>query len=209
MTVVLRLIFGALGLVALVTAARAEVDRVEILERSVLAEGRAFGGVGPFERLRGRLYFVLDAAAPENQPIADIRLAPRDSQGRVHFSADFMMLRPVDGARANGRLLLEAAAAAGPAMLSMFNDAAPSPLPTSGADAGNGFLMEQGYTLVWVGWNWDVLPGDGRLRAELPLALDAGRPLFGRVLSEIALTQPAAPCRSVTRRPGLTIPTRC
>ncbi|MDP1604996.1 MAG: hypothetical protein Q8M03_17235, partial [Legionella sp.] len=81
----MRLLFSALALAgfAVATPARADVERVEILERAVLAEGRAFGGVGPYERLRGRIYFVIDSAAAENQAITDIRLAPRDSQGRV------------------------------------------------------------------------------------------------------------------------------
>ncbi len=190
-------LIGALVLaLAFTGAARAEVDRIEILERAVLAEGRAFGGVGPYERLRGRLYFQIDATAAENQAITDVRLAPRDSQGRVPFSADFMMLRPVDGGRANGRVLFETGGAAGPAMLSVFNDATNALLPVSSAEAGNGFLMDQGYSLLWIGWNWDVLPGDGRLRADLPLALESGKPLFGRVLAEIAVTQPTTTARA-------------
>lgn len=171
--------------------ARADVDRVEVLERSVLAEGRAFGGVGPYERLRGRLYFSIDATAGDNQAVTDVRLAPRDGQGRVTLSTDFMMLRPVDGGRANGRLLAEVGGSAGPAMLSVFNDATNALLPTSSAEAGNGFLMDQGYSLLWVGWNWDVAPGEGRLRADLPIALEAGKPVFGRVLSEIAVNEPS------------------
>ncbi len=194
----LRVWIGALVLASLACAgaARADVDRIEILERAVLAEGRGFGGVGPYERLRGRLYFVVDAGAAENQAITDIRLAPRDSQGRVQFSADFMMLRPVDGGRANGRVLFEAGGAAGPAMLSVFNDATNAVLPATSAESGNGFLMEQGYTLVWVGWNWDILPGEGRLRADLPIALEGGKPVFGRVLSEIAVNQVTANARA-------------
>jgi hypothetical protein len=191
-----RLFLCALAMLAWAAPARAEVERIEILERAVLAEGRAFGGVGPYERLRGRLYFTVDATAAENQAITDIRLAPRDSQGRTQFSADFMMLRPVDGGRANGRLLFEAGGSTGPAMLSVFNDATNALLPLSSAEAGNGFLMDQGYSLLWIGWNWDVLPGDGRLRADLPIALEGGKPLFGRVLAEIAVTQPTTTARA-------------
>ncbi len=187
---------GALILVGIAHAANADVDRVEILERAVLAEGRAFGAVGPYERLRGKLTFTVDTAAAENQAITDIRLTPRDSQARVQFSADFMMLRPVEGGRANGRLLFEAGGAAGPAMLSVFNDATNGLLPSTSAEAGNGFLMDQGYTLLWVGWNWDVAPGEGRLRADLPTALEAGKPIFGRVISEIAVSQAAAYARA-------------
>lgn len=163
-------ILCALAVFAMAAAARAEVDRIEILERAVLAEGRSFGGVGPYERLRGRLYFTLDTAAAENQAITDIKFAPKDSLGRVSFAADFMILRPVDGGRANGRVLFEASGSAGPAMLTVFNDATNAILPRSTADAGNGFLMEQGYTVVWSAWQGDAPAGGDRMLLTLPVA---------------------------------------
>jgi hypothetical protein len=173
--------------------ATADVDRIEVLERITVANGKAFGSVGPYERLRGRLYFAVDANAAENQSIADIRLAPRDSQGRVHFAADFLLLRPLDPARGNGRLLYEVNNRGNISLLRFFNDApASTNLPASEADTGNGFLMEQGYTLLATGWTWDALPGDGRLRVDLPLASEGGKSIFGRVAGEITVTQPTS-----------------
>src|SRR5579883_725161 len=96
---------GALAIATLAVSlaaarpAAAELDRIEILERVPFAGGKSFGNVGPYERLRGRLYFTVEANAPENQPIVDIKLAPRDAQGRVHFTTDFILLKPVDPAR--------------------------------------------------------------------------------------------------------------
>src|SRR3954463_3184255 len=98
--------FIAIGTAA--TTARAEVERLEILERTLLADGKSFGNVGPYERLRGRLYFAVEPGAPENQAIADIRQAPRDAAGRVTFAVDFILLKPLDSARGNSRLLYEA-----------------------------------------------------------------------------------------------------
>ena len=40
----------------------------------------------------------------------------------------------------------------------MFNEAPSAPDPTTPAHFGNGFLMREGYTLVWVGWEFDVAP---------------------------------------------------
>ena len=40
-------------------------------------------------------------------------------------------------------------------MLSFFNRAPYSLDPSTGAEFGDGFLMQQGYTLVWLGWQWD------------------------------------------------------
>ena len=171
--------------------ARAEVERIEVLERTLFADGKAFGNVGPYERLRGRLYFAVEPAAAENQSIVDIRLAPRDAAGRVTFAADFILLKPLDAARGNSRLLYEAPNRGSTYMLNVFNDAAATNLPVTAADAGNGFLMEQGYTLLATGWSWDLTPAGNLLRADLPVALEGGKPIFGRVNGEISVAQAA------------------
>jgi hypothetical protein len=188
---------GWLALAAVAPAARAEVARIEVLERVPFADGKAFGAVGAYERIRGRLTFAVDPAAPENQGIVDAKLAPRDAQGRVVFGADFLMLKPLDPARANGRLLYEVNNRGGIGVLGLLNEARPSNLPTSAEHAGNGFLFEQGYTLLWSGWTWDVPPGDNRLRADLPTAGNGGRVITGRVSGEIAVSEPAASARHV------------
>ena len=165
----------------------------------MLADGASFGNVGPYERLRGRLYFGIEATAPENQTIADIRLAPRDAQGRVTFGADFTLFRPLDPTRGNGRLVYEPATSGDVTLISTFNNAAASNVPATPAETGNGFLFEQGYTILSTGWSWDVPLGAGRLRADLPLATDGGKPIFGRVNGEIAVTQPTNSARHVAQ----------
>jgi len=42
--------------------------------------------------------------------------------------------------------------------------------PTTAADAGNGFLMRQGYTIVSSGWDATVQPGLSRLTMTVPVA---------------------------------------
>ena len=178
-------------------AARAEVDRIEIFERVPFADGKAFGNTGAYERIRGRLSFVADPNAPENQTIVDLKLAPHDAQGRVTYSADFVLLKPVDPTRSNGRLLYEVNNRGNIGILATFNDARASNLPSGAEHAGNGFLFEQGYSLMSSGWTWDILPGDGRLRADLPTAGDGGRVITGRVNGEVALTEAADSARHV------------
>ncbi|MDX2144466.1 MAG: alpha/beta hydrolase domain-containing protein [Rhodospirillaceae bacterium] len=196
MSLLLRGLCAALA-ISLGVAARAEVDRIEVLERVPFADGKAFGAVGPYERIRGRLGFAVNPDAPENQGIVDLKLAPRDTQGRVTFSADVMILKPLDPTRANGRLLYEVNNRGGVGLLGPFNEARGSNLPTSGEHAGNGFLMEQGYTLLWSGWTWDVPPGDGRLRADLPTAGDGGRVITGLVNGEVAVTEATESARHI------------
>jgi hypothetical protein len=160
-------------------SARAEVTRLEIVRREVVLDGRAFGAAGPYEKLVGTVHFAVDPEAPRNQGIVDLRLAPRNAAGRVEFSADFYVLKPVDPARGNGRLFYEAGNRGTKRILPVFQNAANSADPTAPADFGNGALMAQGFTLLWMGWQWDV--PEGRMRMSIPIATDNGRTITGRV----------------------------
>jgi hypothetical protein len=139
------------------TSARAEVTKVTIADRGVVAGGQAFGQVGPYEKLTGTIEFAIDPKDKRNSRIVDLEHASRAADGRVHFSADLYVLRPADEARGNGVLLFEIANRGRKGLLGRFNRAAGgSQDPTSAADFGDGFLMKEGYTLVWVGWQHDV-----------------------------------------------------
>lgn len=147
----------------------ADVTSVSVTSRTAVAGGRSFGATGPYERLVGRIEFVLDPADPHNSGIVDLRYAPRDADGRVRFSSDLYVLRPLDPARSNGVLLFEIANRGRRTLLGRFNRAAPSGDPTADVDVGDGLLMRDGYTLVWVGWEIG-LPAP-LLRIEAPPAL--------------------------------------
>lgn len=134
-------------------SARAEVTNVVITSRVVVADGQAFGGRGAYERLIGRIEFALDPGHPQNRRIVDLEYAPRGTDGRVHFSSDLYVLRPVDPEKGNGVLLFELVNRGNKGMLPRFNrDAARSVDPATPADFGDGLLMREGYTLVFVGW---------------------------------------------------------
>ncbi len=166
---------AALAACLLITAAgaRAEVVGVTITKRTPVADGQAFGRTGPYEKLQGTIEIALDPANPRNTRIADLDRAPRGADGRVHATADLFVLQPVDRARGNGTLLFEIANRGAKLMLGRFNRAPGSADPTSAADMGDGFLMREGYTLVWVGWQFDVAPP--ALRIEAPPADVTGR----------------------------------
>jgi hypothetical protein len=157
----------------------AEVARLEIVRREVVLNGRPFGAAGPYEKLAGTVHFALDPRAPANGLIVDLDLAPRNPRGRVEFSADFYMLKPVDPAKGNGRLFYEAGNRGTKRILPVFQRATGSPDPTTESEFGDGALMRQGYTLLWMGWQWDVPAG--RMRMAIPIATDDGRPITGLV----------------------------
>jgi hypothetical protein len=165
----MRLAWLATALCVVVASdARAEVVRVSVTTREVVAGGQAFGSTGPYEKLAGTIEFALDPLERHNKTIADLDLAARDAGGRVHFSADLYVLCPVEQSKGNGTLLFEISNRGGKGLLARFNRAPGRPDPTQPGDFGDGFLMREGSTLVWVGWEFDVAAG---LRVEAPAAV--------------------------------------
>src|SRR5689334_18712790 len=162
---------------------RAEVTKVTISNRVVVAEGQAFGKVGPYEKLAGTIEFALDPADKHNSRIVDLDHATRGADGRVHFSADLYVLRPVDAQKGNSTMLFEIANRGRKGLLGRFNrGAGQAQDPMAAADFGDGFLMKEGYTLVWVGWQFDVQPPF--VRIEAPAANVEGRAHFSFIVDE-------------------------
>jgi hypothetical protein len=153
-----RILLGltAIGLSALV-AARAEVIGIEVLERSSFASGMNFGDAGAYEKIRGVAKFSLDPNAAANQRIVDLKFAPRDAGGRVTFESAFILLRPVKAQ--NSTLVYDVNNRGGIGILGQMDGASPANNdPTTVADAGDGFLMRHGFTLLFSAWTWDVAP---------------------------------------------------
>ena len=73
--------------------------------------------------------------------------------------------------------------------LRAFNDAPAGNDPQTLAAAGNGFLMRRGFTIVWSGWQGDLIAGDGLLTVDLPEALEDGKSLRGTVRQEFIAEQ--------------------
>ena len=65
------------------------------LRSQPLQDGRPFGDTGAYEELTGEAEFAVDPSHPLNGVIDDLPLASRDSDGKVHFTADVRILRPV------------------------------------------------------------------------------------------------------------------
>ena len=143
------------------------VTALEIQQRDAVLGGRAFGDAGAYEKIAGVLRFAVDPAHPLHAEITDLDRAPRNTAGLVEGSADFYLLRPVGGG--NGALLLDLANRGRKVALSMFNSAVRVPDPTTEADFGNGFLLRQGYTVAWVGWQHEVPKQDGLMAMQAPI----------------------------------------
>jgi len=137
-----------------ITQRRAPVPVVtlDITHRSPFMEGRPFGDVGPYQWLEGTVRFAVDPFHSCNAVITDIALAPRDTTGKVGFSAHFAMLQPLYPERGNRRLFFDVVNRGRKTVMSYFNSAPRALDPTAPLDPGNGFLMRQGYTIVWCAW---------------------------------------------------------
>ncbi len=179
----IRLLFIALAALLLATplVLHAEVTRVEIAARQDVLGGKAFDNAGAYEKLTGKVYFAVDPSNPHNQIIADLDKAPRNAAGKVEFSADLFILAPKDASKANGVLLFDVINRGNLQTLVTFNRAARSNDPATVAEFGDGLLMRQGYTVVAVGWQFDVPHQNHRIGFQAPIAADKGKPITGWV----------------------------
>jgi len=79
-------------------------------------------------------------------------------------------------------VLYEVSNRGGKGMLGFFNHASAG---AADAETGDGFLMQNGFTLLWLGWQFDVPQREGLLRVYAPIASDGGKPITGLVRSEV------------------------
>jgi hypothetical protein len=179
--------FAVLG-----TRAEARITRIEVVRVEPVFAGQSFGTTGAYEHVFARAYGVVDPADPRNALIQDLNLAPRDAHGMVEYTTDVEILKPVDLARGNRMLFFEVNNRGNKLALADFNNA-PPPISERNALAapGDGYLMREGYTLIWWGWEMDVLPGLHRLlMPEIVAHNTDGSPLTGIVRSEIITPVP-------------------
>lgn len=144
-------------LLLLLTAsvARPALVRFDVTSRTTTAAG--------YERILGRAHFTVDPSLAANRAVVDIDRAPRNAAGLVEFSADVLLLRPQ---KSNGTLLLDIPNRGSARATATFDER---------------FLLEQGYTVAEIGWQFDLLEGADRLRLYVPEA----RGVRGLVRAEI------------------------
>lgn len=179
-------------------------------------EGSSFPPVGQYERLVGVAKGELDPNDPLNAGIVDIEKAPRNARGMVEYDVDIFILKPVDLSRGNGRIFYDVLNRGNKLAIGFFNSgylggighgSLRANVPQSAADAGNGFLMRHGYTIVWSGWQVSypipgqsdisgsrIQAGGGRMSARFPTAKNSdGSPIVGLSREEAIVSSNASP----------------
>ncbi len=188
-----RAILAAIGwlvAVAFALPCDARVVRFVVEQTRSFAGGMSFGDVGPYQRLDGTAYMEVDPRDPLNAVIVNVDKAPRNASGLVEFTAPFFILKPADLSRGNHKILYGINNRGNKQTLGYFNYVPAGPGindPISAADAGDGFLMRLGYTIVDAGWQGDVadVPGSNVLFPDLPVATQPdGSPIIAAVRIE-------------------------
>jgi Alpha/beta hydrolase domain len=186
------------------------VERVEVTERAPFAPGMTFGESGGYEKIRGKAHIALDPTAASNARIVDLDRAPRDADGKVRFTSEFLMLRPIGR---DSTLIYDVNNRGNIAILGQLNGTVPAHNdPSTTADAGDGFLMRHGFTLLFSAWTWDVAPqgpADRPLVLSPPIAVGVGgKSIVGKVQNEFTVSAPAeiavyAGMRGLTYEPAI------
>jgi hypothetical protein len=165
---------SALALLVVIVPRRAEARITKIVITSV--ENPTFGGtafgvngsVGAYQKLRGVAFGEVDPVDARNAVLTDVELAPR-SAGKVTYSMDIYILRPINLSNGNRKLFFEVNNR-GNKLFGPFNFSGGGNNPTTAADAGGALLMNQGYSLAWSGWDISAAPGGDRLTITVPVA---------------------------------------
>src|SRR5579872_6908735 len=158
----------------------ARVVRVEIASRQDVRKGESFGEAGPYERITGRIYFSVRVDDPHNQRIVDLANAVNLKNGEVEFSADFIAIRPKDPRKGNGSMLLENPNRGRSRIVSLVDGGDWN----VARDAGDGWLMRNGFTFVSLGWQWDAV-GNDALRLYAPIAKENGKAITGLLRGDL------------------------
>jgi len=213
------ILLGAAAFGLLAAPAEARIVKIQITRvETPTFEGTSFGSVGQYEKLVGKAFGEVDPKDPRNAVIVDIANAPKNARGMVEYDTDFYILKPVNLANGNHRLWFEINNRGNMPSFPQMNDArVANNDPTKAAEAGNGYLMRQGYAILEAGWDATAPAGGGHFTIRVPVAKNPdGSPIVGPSLEEFVvddnktmrgrLTYPAATVDKA--RANLTVRTR-
>jgi hypothetical protein len=154
------IVLAAVAMWLTAATTEAAVVRIEITRRD---------DYGTHERLIGRVHFAIDPMEAANRGIADVTLAPRNAAGQVEFSSDLLYFQPKRADQARGTVFLEVVNRGRDQSLALMSDAHQTSLAPEAWDLGDRFLLNEGFTVAFLGWQFDVDAQDG-LTFQAPVA---------------------------------------
>jgi hypothetical protein len=129
------------------------ITGIEIKHRAPFVGGAGFGNTGPYERIDGVATGALDPDHPRNRGIALLDRARRNAAGLVEYRSEFVLLRPADASKGNGRLLYEVNNRGRIMLFANLCAGAAGNQPATAEDLGNGLPLRLGFSLLWTGWD--------------------------------------------------------
>ena len=172
--------FCAATIATLLTTAdvSAQITRIDLeVVESPAFDGRSFGRVGQYERLRGVAHGEVDPDGPRHRDIVNLDKAPTIRSGRVAYRTTVEIYRPVNMTR--------------------WNRAMYHTVPNRGRVATEPALLERGFALIQVGWQGDLTPTDRNIVPVLPVATNPdGLSIVGPALGEFIFNDADAVSRA-------------
>jgi hypothetical protein len=185
----IAVVLGA-SAVSLAPSADARITKIVLSGPTPAFANASFGNVGAYEQFDGTAYGEVDPLDPLNALIQDIALAPRNSNGKATYATRVVILRPVQLNQGNGTMLLEIVNRGNKLNPGFFNVGV-----TTATPQGDGFLEKQGFTLVWVGWQADLVAPTGvdlvTMSAPVAHYSNEDDPITGPVRAEFIVSSPA------------------
>lgn len=170
------------------------ISNLDVVERAEILDGQRFGDRGPYEKISGFVDFEFDPKSPANANIVDLDKAAVNERGMVEARSNIYVLQPVDPADRNNVAIFEVVNRGNKTLFNKLNRWTPGrehveqnqrggkrggiPLevgsmphdPDAPELFGDFWLMKQGFTIIWVGWEGDILPSEHQMYLEAPLA---------------------------------------
>jgi alpha/beta hydrolase family protein len=172
----------------------AQVREISITKReSPTFGGASFGSVGQYQLIQGTIQGEVDPSNPQNAVIVDLQNAPRNADGMVSYSVDFQIILPMDLSKGNHRIVFDLPQRGKANALSTLNNGSGQSKTASGTP-GNGFLMNQGYTVVEAAWDITVSQSSAGFGVTFPVARNPdGSSITGIALEEFVVDKNATP----------------
>jgi Alpha/beta hydrolase domain len=190
------LALAGIALLGVAPAASARVTTLTIKNTQSAFGGASFGSAGTYEVITGTFTDEVDPDDPHNAVIVDIDHGAKNPNGTVSFTADFQIIKPTTLANSAHRVIYDLPNRGNPGALGTLNGSSPvnTALPPSSGAAGNGFLMNMGWTIVEVGWDLSAPQGGAAFGITLPIAKHFdGTSITGPALEELVVDQNATP----------------
>lgn len=165
------------------------ITDISVTDIAAFADGHEFGPAGAYVRIKGVAKGVLDPAAASNAGIADLAKAPTNASGLVEYATDFDILRPKDPLLGSSILVYDVPNRGSKRIMCLLDDVPGTERdrindPKNKEDAGLGFCLGRGYSLVWSGWDPGARRAEKELGADFPAALEDGKPIVRRIRDE-------------------------